>query len=139
MRQSLRFHCESWLFANSPALMYLFEEYDYYFVMPLNNKIKEKRNFLWAYNFDAILTFSFIMLAPPPIILDSASIDDPLNASASALACSYYDRRGSSLTPRQMSEFQLKQQKRGRIRSASVFDEGSWFFPVKWKLFDIFW
>ena len=77
------------------------------------------------------------MLAPPPIILDTVSIDDPSNASASALACSYYDRRGSSLTPRQMSEFQQKQQKRGRIRSASVFDEGSSFFQLNWKLFDI--
>ena len=64
------------------------------------------------------------MLAPPPIILDSTSIDDPMNASRTALACSYYDRRGSSLTPRQMSDFQQKPP-RGRIRSASVFDEGS--------------
>jgi hypothetical protein len=63
------------------------------------------------------------MLAPPPIILDSAAIDDPMNVSSSHLACSYYDRRGSSLTPRQMSDFQQRPP-RGRIRSASVFDEG---------------
>ena len=135
----MRFYNESSIFASCQALRVSVKIYNDYFVMPLRYIIKENHNFLWAYNFDAILTFSFKMLAPPPIILDSASIDDPLNASASALACSYYDRRGSSLTPRQMSEFQLKQQKRGRIRSASVFDEGSSFFPVKWKLFDIFW
>ena len=64
------------------------------------------------------------MLAPPPIILDSTSIDDPLDISSSPIACSYYDRRGSSLTPRQMSESQSNKRPRGRIRSASVFDEG---------------
>ena len=67
------------------------------------------------------------MLAPPPpILLDSASVDHPIDISTSPIDCSYYNRRGSSLSPRQMSELQQRQQ-RGRLRSASVFDEGSFF------------
>ena len=63
------------------------------------------------------------MLAPPPIVLDSASLDDTRYTSTSPIAYSYYDRRGSSLNPRRILEGTQKQP-RGRIRSASVFDEG---------------
>ena len=67
------------------------------------------------------------MLAPPPpILLDTASVADPTNRSSSPIAFSYYNRRGSSVTPRQISELQQRQQ-RGRLRSASVFNEGSFF------------
>ena len=59
------------------------------------------------------------MLAPPPpTLFETASVDDPMD-----ILSSYYDRRGSVVPPRQVSE-PLQRYQRGRIRSASCVGEG---------------
>ena len=65
-----------------------------------------------------------MLAVPPPILLDSASVNDATDISTSPINDSYYDRRGSTITSRHLSDLSQRQQ-RGRLRSASVFDEGS--------------